>query len=56
MVISRGCAGSHGMVTLNGPMTSCAAPFGGLRESSLGREYEPADLRVFLEPLSLHLT
>ncbi|MEU8803258.1 aldehyde dehydrogenase family protein [Spirillospora sp. NPDC048819] len=45
-----------GMVTVNGATTNWAAPFGGLKDSGLGREYGPEGLRMFLEPQSLHLT
>lgn len=43
-----------GMVSINCAVTNWNAPFGGLKQSGLGREYGPEGLAEFLEPQSIH--
>jgi len=43
-----------GMATVNGFMTNWNAPFGGFKQSGIGREYGPEGVKEFLEYQSIH--
>lgn len=44
-----------GMVSLNGFPQAFGTPFGGFKQSGLGREMGPEGLRTYLEPVSIAL-
>lgn len=44
-----------GMIGINGAWQSSDAPFGGFKQSGLGRECGPEGLRLYLEPKAIGL-